>query len=212
MERDIDRHEPRTSKNTLSRSRINLWRQAWNRCYKIIEHVNSVDFKALPFVFQTWVSILNKTFNSPIRDLEKYTMSMYCYNQEGGPREVLQFYVDESMSIDGTRAIYVIFNACEFKKHLDRYCNDFSSNNRMLVDESRGTINISRGISDGRPPAKFYQTLTTWQLFFIFTCHAMAHLELFYLYDHAFFDTHMNIRESVFYKIHFYGQMVWNGC
>lgn len=206
-ERQIDRHEP-ANKNILSRpvSNVNKWRDAWMACYKIVEEYPSFDIKQFHNIFERWVPILNWIFDSPIPQLDRYDAVFYYCQQPIGPKEIIKLYMDEKMEEDMT-TVYIIFNVYEFQIIQKRYCQDYTKSNQMLYNEARGTVHLSSLENERHNPAEYFQTMTCWHLLFIYTLHAMAHWHTYSRYDNGFYDTHMYLRDSPFFKFHFYGQV-----
>lgn len=213
MQREVDRHErAQTCRTTATRSRILAWRDAWNLCYRTVENLDGCEVRQFHQVFAKWVPILNRVLGSPIRNLDRYNMSMYYCDEPVGPEEIIHFYFNEVAIADGTRPTYVLFNLHEFRKLHRQFCSNYAQGNEMLVDEERGTVNMTAYYEQGMQsvcPALYYKNTTTWQLLFIFTLHAMAHLDLYDKYHNSFYKAHKNIQSSVFFKIFFYGQVVW---
>lgn len=209
MERRVDQHEDRRRcRPSPTHSKIASWREAWTACYNVVSEWDSIDLKRFHFIFERWVSILNRVFDNPVR-IEKYDFTLFYCDSPNGPKEIIHIYMNENQTPDGKTPTYVIFNLHEFRKVHAMYCTNYSKNNQMLVDESRGTVNMSSESGPCSRPAHYFKNLTTCQLLFIYTLHALAHLEVFDIYDHAHYDTHMYMRESVFFKIYFYGQIIW---
>lgn len=212
MERTIDKHENRKNcRNANVRGKIGLWRQAWTKCIQVVEDWNAADLRKFHFVFEQWIPLLNRIFESPIDKLERYRMSFYYCDEPNGPKELIHLYMDENETFEGVVPVYVIFNLYDFRKLHQTYCANFSKNNKLLVDEARGTINMAaRQGMQGDSPASYFQNHVTWILLFISTLHALAHLEVFDKYDHAFYDNHSHVRDSIFYKLWFYGRIYWD--
>lgn len=209
MERRIDRHEERRQQCRNTLSKINMWREAWDGCYRFVDGWQNVDLKRFHHIFEYWVPFLNRVFDSPIRDLSRYQMTMYYCDEPGGPTEVIHLYMDENPSDDGITSVYVIFNLYEFRKIHANYCTSHTKHNQMMVDEARGTINMAayQG-SNSANPASFFKSMTTLRFLFVFTLHALAHLHIFDQQEHAHYDNHMHIKESNFFKLYFYGQII----
>jgi hypothetical protein len=81
-----------------------------------------------------------------------------------------------------------------------------AKSNQMLMNEDRGTVSLSNFHEAN--PAEYFQTMMTWKLLFIYTLHAMAHWDAYDKYEHAHYDTHLYVRDSPFFKLYFYGQIV----
>lgn len=203
--RDID--TTRVPKPTAKRSRVHTWREAWIACHRVVDQFNAVDLKQFHCVFERWVPLLNRAFDDPIQ-LDRYSFTFYYCDESVGPKEILQLYMDESTTEEGKTCVYVVFHVHKFRQVHKTYCDDYSRNNRLLVDEARGTVHLSGigrdGCGVGAPP-QYFKSLATWIALFSFTMHAMAHLEAFDRTDHAHYDTHMIVRDSVFYKLVVYG-------
>lgn len=211
-ERPIDRHESRRNPtNIRSMSRVNKWRDAWSACYRIVEEFTVVDLKQFHTIFERWVPILNWIFDRPIHHLNRYEpIFFYCY-QPNGPKEIIKLYMDENV-IDEHIVVYIIFNVYEFTIIQRRYCLDYTKSNQMLYNEARGTVNLASMIENEQSnlnPAEYFQTMTCWHLLFIYTLHALAHWDAYDKYEHAHYDTHLNVRDSPFFKFHFYGQVIY---
>lgn len=216
--RRIDRHEVRQrpypspttdTRHFTSLTKINQWRNAWTACYKIVQDWPHVDYTRFHDVFQYWVPIINWIFESPI-NLHRYQATFQYCNETPGPKEIIQIYMGEMRTSDEKIPTFIIFNVYEFRKILTQYCADMARTNRLMVDEARGTIN-TLALDDAEmvlDPAEFFKTMTAWELLFIFTLHALAHWDTFDKYDHCHYDTHQYVRDSVFFKMSFYGQIV----
>lgn len=209
-ERPIDRHESkRNLSNSRSVSRVNKWRDAWAACYGVVEEFTTVDLKQFHTVFERWVPILNWIFDRPIYKLNRYDPIFFYCHQSNGPKEIIKLYMDENVT-DEQITVYVIFNVYEFQIIQRRYCLDYSKSNQMLYNEARGTVNLSSMMEiDQHNPAEYFQTMTCWHLLFIYTLHALAHWDAYDKYEHCYYDTHLNVRDSPFFKFHFYGQVIY---
>lgn len=80
-----------------------------------------------------------------------------------------------------------------------------SKSNNILANKSRGIVNLSSFSEHESSPAECLKNATCWHLLFIYTMHALAHLETYENYDHAHYNTHMYVKDSPFYKMYFYG-------
>lgn len=209
-DRPIDRHEIRRSARPSSNvGHINRWRDAWLACYQVVQDWPSVELTRFHDVFQVWISTLNWVFEHPISNLERYEPTFYYCNENPGPKEIVQLYMGENR-LDDRIPVYVVFNLFEFRKIHRQYCANMTKSNRMLVDEARGTINVGSFDEEyGGDPAAYFQNMTAWQLLFIFTLHALAHWDAYDKYDHCHYDSHMHVRDSPFFKLYFYGQIVY---
>lgn len=208
MEREIDSHEIRrpcrTTSTSSAASRVNRWRDAWLLCYRHVEF-NDPDPRRFHDVFPVWANYVNWVFGKPL-DLDRYEMRFYYVNEPVGPKEVFQLYFDENHAGDkiGGR---ILFNLYDFQKQLRYLCDDMSKNNQLLVNHDRGTINFALLDHQERSPAQYFKTMTTWHLFFVHFMHAMAHWDTYDQYEHANYDTHAHVRNSVFFKLYFYGRI-----
>lgn len=203
-----DEHEIR---RTVSRgaSKVSRWRDAWSACYQMVEELDPNDLRHFHTVFEKWVPILNWIFDSPISNLERYDPVFYYCTEPNGPKEILQLYFSENRYDDDHVTVNVIFNLHEFMAIHRLYVSNFSKSNAMLVNEARGTINMTSLEDCDYDPAVYFKNMTTWQLLFIFTCHALTHFEAYNTLEHAHYDDHLYARDSVFYKLHFLGQIVY---
>ncbi|GFY66930.1 uncharacterized protein TNIN_179591 [Trichonephila inaurata madagascariensis] len=212
MERRIDRHEDRrVCRATLSSSKIPIWRDMWTQCFEIVKDFPTADLKQSHGVMEMWITIMNQSLDFPIRDIgERYNFVYFYCDEPNGPKEVIHLYFDENTTEEGKITVYVIFNLYEFRKIHRNYCLNYTKNNQMLVDEARGTVNLTAYYEGGRSnPAHYFQNLITWYLYFIFVLHAMAHLDTYDKFDHAQYDTHVHLKESPFFKIYFYGRVTF---
>lgn len=216
MVREIDQHEVRKPGPTaVVHSKIAQWRDMWSACYRIVEDFfNGNDLRCIHQVLERWIPLMNHHLDRPIDNLDKYDMTLYYCDECNGPKEIIHLYMDETATLEGKLNVFVIVNLYEFRRIHRQYCQDFTRNNQMLVDEARGTINLSaasvllEGLGGVANPASYFKNLTMWQLLFVYTLHAMAHLDVFDTYDHAHYDSHMYVKESPFYRMHFYGQVI----
>lgn len=209
-ERQIDRHESkRKSSNIRSMSRVNKWRDAWKACYCVVEEFTTVDLRQFHTIFERWVPILNWIFDRPIHRLDRYEPIFYYCNQPNGPKEIIKLYMDENVT-DDQITVYIIFNIYEFLIIQRRYCLDYTKSNQMLFNDARGTVNLASMMeNEQHNPAEYFQTMTCWHLLFIYTLHALAHWDAYDKYEHGYYDSHLNVRDSPFFKFHFYGQIVY---
>ncbi|GBN65590.1 hypothetical protein AVEN_112027-1 [Araneus ventricosus] len=187
-----------------------MWRDVWTQCFEVIKDYPTADLKKSHRIVGQWMSIMNQYLDFPIRDIAERYNFVYFYNEDStGPKEIIHLYFDENQSADGKTNVYIIFHLTEFRKIHRNYCTNYTKNNHMLVDESRGTINMSAYYdAGGTNPSHYFLNLMTWYFYWIFLLHAMAHLEVYDKYDHAQYDTHGHIKDSRFFKIHFYGQVI----
>lgn len=213
MEREIDRHErvksvsPKHNNSTLTK--IDLWRKAWAQCYDIVDQWETFDIKKFHYVLERWIPILNRVFNYPILHLEtKYQMILLYCDEPCGNKEVIHFIFDDNPTPDGSIKTFIIFNVYEFRKIFKNYCSNFSRNNVMLIDENRGTINMQACQGFTNKTADYFKYITTYHLLFIYTLHAMAHLNVFHIHDHSHYDNHAYVKDSPFFKLYFYGQIL----
>lgn len=204
----MDEHEIRKRQPAASLSKVSKWRDAWNTCYQLVEGRDPNDLRNFHNVFEKWVPALNRIFENPIQNLERYEPVFYYCTDPGGPKEIIQLYFAEN-SLDEHVTVNVIFNLFEFRLIHRDYCANLSKSNQMLVNEARGTINMSSLEDYGHDPAKYFQDMTTIQMLFIFTAHACAHWEMYNKCEHAHYDDHLGVRDSKFYKFHFPGQIVY---
>lgn len=208
MERSIDKHEirrPHTRAKTLVLTKINKWRNAWTSCYEIVSEWQRCDLKQFHFIFERWVPILNWIFENPI-PLNNYETHFYYHSEPNGPKEVVHIYMDP---YEKNCRAHVIFNLYEFNIIRKKYYQHVSKSNNMLVDEARGIVNLSFHKEQEKNPAEYFQTMTTWQLLFVYTLHALAHWQVFQETGHQHYDSHLNVRESPFFKLYFYGQIMY---
>ena len=211
-ERPIDKHESNRNPATSIRSisKVNKWRDAWMACYRVVEEFTTVDLKQFHTIFERWVPILNWIFDRPIHHLNRYLPTFYYCNQSNGPQEIIKLYMDED-SEDDLTTVHIIFNLYEFKIIQKRYCLDYTKSNQMLYNEARGTVNLASIMQiDQHNPAEYFNTMTCWHLLFIYTLHALAHWDTYNKYESGYYDTHLYVRDSPFYKFHFYGQIVYH--
>lgn len=210
MVREIDRHEVRKpGPASVVHSRIAQWRDLWTDCFRVVDEWDANDLRRFHYVLERWIPLMNRHLDYPISDTDRFDVTFYYCDEPSGPKEILQLYMDETATPEGKTSVFVVFNLCEFRKIHRQYCNDFTRNNQMLVDEARGTINLSAAAFDGAAhPAGYFKNLTTWQLLFVYALHALAHLDVFDTYDHAHYDSHMYVKDSPFFRLHFYGQIV----
>lgn len=209
-ERPIDKHESkRNASNIRSISRVNKWRDAWWACFRVVEEFTSADVKQFHSVFERWVPIVNWIFGRPIHRLDRYEPVFFYCNHPNGPNEIIKLYMDENSMDDDCIKVYVIFNEYEFKIIQKRYCLDYTRSNRLLYNEARGTVNLATCTeNDQSDPAEYFQVMTCWQLLFIYTLHALAHWDTYDKYENGYYDSHLKVRDSPFFKFHFYGQVV----
>lgn len=212
VERPIDRHEyKRNNLNFKSVSKVNKWRDAWLACYRVVEEYTAVDIKQFHTIFERWVPILNCIFDQPIYQLDRYEPIFFYCNQPNGPNEVIRLYFDENRMADETQIVYIIFNVYAFHDTQKKYCLEYTKSNQMLYNESRGTINLQCMMeNDLYNPAEYFQTMTCWQLLFIYTLHALSHWDAYDKYENSCYDTHIYVRDSPFFKFYFYGQVVYH--
>lgn len=142
--------------------------------------------------------------------MDKYIPFFYYSNDPHGSKEILHMYMDPQVGDNNERYMHIVFNLYEFNKIRREYCDNMNRNNHMLVDEARGIINFSIMEDTLHNPAEYFQHTTTWQMLFLFTLHFMAHWDTYDKYQHANYDTHMRVRESDFYNLYFYGQIVYH--
>ena len=209
MERTIDHHDSQRPARATA-SRVHKWRDAWTACASVVEGYSSTNLKTFHLIFGQWLSILNWIFGNPIPQLKQYVPFFYYCNDPHGPKEILHMYMDPQVGDNSERYVHVVFNVYEFNKIRRDYCDNMNRQNHMLVDEARGIINFSVMEDTLHSPAEYFQHTTTWQLLFLFTLHLMAHWDTYDKYQHANYDTHMRVRESEFYNLYFYGQLVYN--
>ncbi|GBN13098.1 hypothetical protein AVEN_257681-1 [Araneus ventricosus] len=210
MERSIDHHESQRPPTRPSTSGVAKWRDAWTACSYVVEGYSSTNMKNFHIIFGQWVSILNWIFGNPIHPLKQYIPFFYYVTEPNGPKEILHMYMDPNIGENDERFIHIFFNLYEFNKLRRDYCDNMNRNNSMLVDEARGTINFSIMEDTMHNPAEYFKHVSTWQLLFLHTCHLLAHWDTYDKYQHANYDTHMRLRESEFYNLYFYGQLVYH--
>lgn len=212
MERAIDQHEvrrpARSAHATTILTKMNRWRTAWSACYQLVEDWPNCDPKRFHPIFEKWVPILNWIFEKPISNLERYDALFYYCNEPNGPKEIIQLYMDDNPLEDDT-VVHIVFNVYEFTLIHKQYCLNMCKNNQMLFNEARGTINLVSCQEYDTNPAEYFQTMTYWQLLFVHTLHALAHWDTYDAYEHAHYDTHFHIRDSPFFKLHFFGRIVY---
>lgn len=210
VERPIDKHESyRTLTNLQPTSKVARWREAWNACYQVVENIPTVNLKEFHIIFERWVPILNWIFGRPIPKLDRYSPIFFYSFQPNGPKEIIKLYMDENALEDSTQ-VYIIFNVHEFQIIKKRYCLDYTASNQMLYNEARGTVNLSSILqNEQQNPAEYFQTMTCWHLLFIYTLHALAHWDVYDKYEHCYYDSHLYLNQSPFYKFYFYGQVVY---
>lgn len=204
-ERPIDRHE---SRRTFAVSRVNKWQDAWTACYEVVRDQQTCDLKSFHLVFERWVPILNWIFEKPIFRLELYEPLFYYCSQQNGPKEVIMLYLEPSNEA-ATCKMHIIFNLFEFNNIYKRFCSDMSQSNQLLLNEARGTINLSSLFEEEQNTAEYFQTMTCWQLLFVHTLHALAHLDIYDKTRHAHYDKHHFMRDSVFFRFYCNGEVVY---
>lgn len=209
MDRSTAEDDNQQRRPPSSLSKVSKWRDAWTACYQVVEGMDATDLRHFHSIFEKWVPILNWIFENPIPNLERYEPIFYYCTDPGGPKEILQLYFGENR-FDERTTVNVIFNLFEFKAIHRLYCTNFSKSNQMLVNEARGTINMVSSDQYEHDPAQYFQTMTTWQLLFIFTLHALSHWDAYDKYEHAHYDDHLYVRDSSFYKLYFYGQVIYH--
>lgn len=205
-ERPIDTHETRRTRN-FAVNKVSKWLDAWIACYHVVEDSTSPNLKSFHQIFERWVPILNWIFEKPIFDLEAYDPKFYYCHEPNGPKEIIQLYFEENPSVQIT-TIHVIFNLYEFNMIHKKFCVELSRSNQLLVNEGRGTIDLSSAMEHQQDSAQYFQTMMSWQLLFIYTLHAMAHFDIYNKYRHAHYDTHQYMRDSPFYKFYCCGEMM----
>lgn len=208
MERTIDHHDSQKI-TRVNVNRLLKWRDAWTACYNVIENYSSPNLRGIHTVIGQWISILNWVFGNPIHPLRQYVPFFYYCGDPNGPKEILHAYMDPSTGENGERFIHIVFNLYEFNKLHRNFCNNTNRECNMLVDEARGTINFSMLEETTHNPAEYFKHMAIWQLLFLFTIHFMAHWDTFDKYQHASYDTHMRVRESDFYNLHFAGTITY---
>lgn len=207
MERSIDQHEirrPNIRSSTMTH--INKWREAWNVCYDVVSECPHFNLKNFHRIFDQWVPALNMIFDKVIPNLSRYTPYFYYSYEPKGPKEIIQLYFEEQ-PLEDKIIVHIVFNVHEFCNIQKQYCENMNRLNQMLVNEARGTINIINQTENEMSPAEYFQLMTTWHLLFIFTLHALAHWDTFDKYEHAHYDTHMIVRDSVFFKLYYQGTL-----
>lgn len=210
MERNIDHHDSQRPTRTNSTNRVSRWRDAWTICSHIADGYSTVNLKNFHSIFNQWVSVINWTFGNPIHPLNQYIPYFYYCNEPHGPKEILHMYMDPNIGENNEKFLHIFFNLYEFNKIKRDYCDNMNRSNHMLVDEARGTINFSFLEDNVHNPAEYFQHAVTWQLLFLYTMHLLAHWDTYDKYQHCNYDTHMRVRESEFYNMYFYGQLVYN--
>lgn len=207
-EREIDSHQSKRRKlHARPSSKINHWISAWTACYEIAQDYSHLDIRQFHSIFEHWVPILNWIFEKPIADLDRYEPYFYYYNQPNGPKEIIQLYMEPNLVESGT-IVHIIFNMYEFNLIHKRSCEQLSKSNQLLFNEARGTVNLSTLLEEDYNTAEYFETMTRWQLLFIYTMHAMAHWHVYEMYQHAHYDTHLHMKESPFYKFYCCGDVI----
>lgn len=208
--RPIDHHETRSHlKKFKPTSKVKKWREAWSACYRVVEEYSYMDLKQFHKIFERWVPILNIIFENTIPKLDKYDPTFFYCNQANGPKEIIKLYMDENI-VNGRITTYIIFNIYEFNIIHKQYCTEYAKSNQMNYNEARGTVNLTSLMeSDQHNPAEYFKLMSCWYLLFIYTLHALAHWDTYDKYDHGYYDTHSYVRDSPFFKFHFYGQIVY---
>lgn len=206
-ERQIDTHESKRKKTTQSSSKVDQWIHAWTACYEIVQDYSHTDLKQFHSIFERWVPVLNWIFEKPIRHLDLYEPYFYYYNEPNGPKEIIQLYMEQDM-VEGHTLVHIIFNLYDFKMIYKRSCQELSKSNQLLFNEARGTINLSTVLDEEYTTAEYFESMTCWQLLFIYTLHALAHWDIYDTYKHAHYDTHLYMKESVFYKFYCRGDLI----
>lgn len=207
-ERQIDTHESKRKKSTNpSSSKVDQWIHAWTACYEIAQDYSHTDLKEFHSIFERWVPILNWIFEKPIRHLDLYEPYFYYYNEPNGPKEIIQLYMEQDM-VEGNTFVHIIFNLYDFKIIYKRSCQELAKSNQLLFNEARGTINLSTVLDEDYTTAEYFESMTCWQLLFIYTLHALAHWDIYDTYKHAHYDTHLYMKESVFYKFYCRGDLI----
>lgn len=209
-ERPIDRHESARrhgGRSSYTIGKVSKWIDAWNACYEVVQEQMGLDLKHFHLVFERWVPVLNWIFQKPIFRLEKYVPYFYYCNEQNGPKEIIHLYMEPDFNEGGT-IVHVVFNLHEFNLIHKKYCAELSKSNELLFNEARGTINLSSLMDEERNTAEYFQIMTGWQLLFIHTLHALAHWNMYDKYRHAHYDTHLPMKESVFYNFYCCGDMI----
>lgn len=209
-ERPIDSHESKRKKVAVDRrcrSRVDRWIQAWTACYEITQDYSHLELKQFHAVFERWVPILNWIFEKPIRHLDTYDPYFYYCTAPNGPKEMIQLYMEQDLAEGGT-FVHIIFNLYEFNVIYKRACQELAKSNQLLFNEARGTVNLSTLLDEETNTAEYFQSMTCWQLLFIYTLHALAHWDIYDSYKHAHYDTHLYMKESVFYKFYCRGDLI----
>lgn len=208
-ERPIDTHESKRKKTgrSLGGSKVNQWIHAWTACYEIVQDYSHSDLKQFHSVFEHWVPILNWIFERPIRHLDVYEAYFYYYEQPNGPKEIIQLYMEPDL-VEGGTTVHIIFNLHEFQIIHRRSCDQLAKSNQMLFNEARGTVNLSTLLDDEMNTAEYFESMTCWQLLFIYTLHALAHWDVYDSYKHAHYDNHQHMKESAFYKFYCCGDLI----
>lgn len=208
MEREIDKHErvkPSKSKSS-NLTKIEMWRKAWMRCQSSIEQFENFDLKDIHYILEQWIPLLNKTFNNPFSRLDKFQFTMYFYEYQNGPKEIFQFYIDDTPNPENIKIVYLIFNLCDFLKILKSTLECLSGKNNMYMDEARGTLNLNRdGYKSKLQYAAYHKKRITIYLLFIYMLHALAHLHIYSIYKHAHYDNHKYLNNSPFFKLYYSG-------
>lgn len=208
MNRGIDHHEVRRPTGNTTQTKLNMWREAWNACYQVIQQWDCCDLRRFHIIFEYWVPLLNIILNKPIPNLERYQVYFYYCTEPSGPKEIIHMYVDEN-PLDERMDVHIVFNVREFNALHSSYCCDLNKSNQLLVNEERGTINMAYSNNYECNPADYFKTMAKWQMLFVHTLHVLAHWDVYDKYDHAHYDTHLHLRDSPFYKVYFYGQVVY---
>lgn len=205
-ERPIDTHESKR-RRVGGRSKVDQWIHAWTACYEIVQDYSHLDLKDFHTIFERWVPLLNWIFDKPIRHLDTYEPYFYYCLEPNGPKEIIQLYMEPDLTEGGT-LVHIIFNMHDFLNIHKRSCDQLSKSNQLLFNEARGTINLSTLLDEDCQTADYFQSMTCWQLLFIYTLHALAHWDTYDSYKHAHYDTHQYMKESPFYKFHCCGDLI----
>lgn len=209
MERRIDHHDSqRPRHNSAVLNHVGKWRDAWSACNFVAEDYTAKDLQNFHIVLSQWIPILNWIFGDAIDNLDQIVPWFYYCNEPHGPKEILQFFMEPNIRENGERHMHIVFNLYEFINIRDNYCANMSRNNHMLVDEARGTINFSVIDEEQGNPAEYFKHMTTWQMLFMYTMHFMAHWDTYERYNHANYDTHLNMKQSKFYNLYYHGKLV----
>lgn len=207
-ERPIDSHESKKRKTVHSpASKVDRWIHAWTACYEITQDYSHSDTKQFHSVFERWVPILNWIFEKPISHLDTYEPYFYYCTEPNGPKEIIQLYMEQDLAEGGT-FVHIIFNVYAFNIIYKRACLELSKSNQLLFNEARGTVNLSTLLDIESNTADYFESMTYWQLLFIYTLHALAHWDIYDSYKHAHYDTHLYMKESVFYKFYCCGDLI----